>query len=331
MRRSIALVAIISVAGSLALHAQAPVVLGPPTSFSPAPAGITFHGGVDLVALTVTVTDPSQHFVRDLKAGDVAVLEDGVRQPVTFFATADVPLELALVIDTSTSMVEKLPIVRRAASGLVRSLKASDRAELVEFSDVVAVTRAMTADLASVVAGIATMKAEGNTGLYNALYVTLREFTRQTPGTEMRRKAIVLFSDGEDTSSVVSFDDVLDLAKRSGVAIYTIALGSPSDRSAIRRAAMTEADYDMRALAVQTGARSFFPTCLEDVRPIYDGIATELSSQYSIGYLPQRAARDGAWRQVVVQVTARPSAHARSRLGYYAATGAFALAALMKH
>ena len=309
MSRWLVLVAVIGIAAGASPRAQ-------------------FHGGVDLVSLTVTVTDPQKQLVRDLKAADFSVLEDGVRQTVSFFGAADVPLDLAVMIDCSASMDEKLPDVQRAAVGLVRSLRASDRAELISFRDTMGVRQAMTTDRESVVRAIETLRADGNTSLYTALYVTLRDLTRDTP-SEVRRKAIVLLSDGEDTHSVISFDDVLDLARRSGVSIYTIGLTSTMDRILNRRG-VAEGGFAMRTLAESTGARAFFPTGLQDVHGVYGAIAAELGAQYSIGYLPRNAVGDGAWRRVAVQVMARPNSSARSRPGYFASPGFAALAALLK-
>ena len=149
------------------------------------------------------------------------------------------------------------------------------------------------------------------------------------PPSDVRRRAVVLLSDGEDTHSLVSFDDVLDLARRSGVAIYTVALESSIDRLLSPRG-VTEGRFAMRGLAEATGARAFFPAGLGDIRGVYDAIAAELRSQYSIGYLPRNAVGDGAWRRVAVQVTARPGSSARARPGYFASPGLAALAALLK-
>ena len=309
MSRSLVLAAVIGIAATGTTHAQ-------------------FRGGVDVVSLTVTVTDPYKQLVRDLKATDFSVLEDGVQQTVTFFGADDVPLDLAVLIDCSASMDEKLPDVQQAAIGLVRSLRAGDRAELISFRDAMVVTQSMTTDRNSVVRAIESLHADGNTSLYTALYVTLRELTHDT-AADVRRKAIVLLSDGEDTRSLITFDEVLDLARRSGVSVYTVGLSSTADRMWNKRG-FAEGSFAMRTLAEATGARAFFPSGLRDVHAVYDAIAAELSSQYSIGYLPRNAVGDGAWRRVAVQVMARPGSSARARPGYFASPGLAALAAMLK-
>ncbi len=313
MSRSIVLVTVIGIVASVSTRAQ---------SLAP-----TFRSGVDLVSLTVTVTDTGKQLVRDLKADDFSVLEDGVPQTVTFFGADSVPLDLALMIDCSASMDEKLPVVQRAAIGLMRSLRAGDRAEVISFRDEMGVSQMMTDDRAGVVHAIESLHADGNTSLFTALYVTLRDLA-QAPRSDLRRRAIVLLSDGDDTHSLVTFDDVLDLARRSGVSIYTVALRSPFDRLLNARGA-TEGAFAMRTLAEATGARSFFPSGLGDVHAVYDSIAAELASQYSIGYLPRNAVGDGAWRRVSVRAD-RPGVMARVRPGYFASPGFAALSALLR-
>jgi len=139
----------------------------------------------------------------------------------------------------------------------------------------------------------------------------------ECPGAqeEIRRRAIVVLSDGEDTSSLVSFEEVLDLAKRSETAIYTIALRGPDTQTK----GFHEAEYVMRTLAQETGGRPFFPARIDDLSGVYAQIADELASQYTLGYTSKNPRRDGAWRRVVVQV-ARSGLVPRAKKGYYAPT-----------
>jgi Ca-activated chloride channel family protein len=320
-------VVVIAILASASPRAQSPTVSLSAVATS-APSAPTFRSGVDLVSLTVTVTDPKQQLVRGLTASDFSVLEDGVRQKVTFFGADDVPIDLAVMIDCSASMDEKLLDVQSAASGLVRSLRAADRAELISFRDTMGVAQAMTGDHDGVVRAIESLRADGNTSLYTALYVTLRELASDTSAS-VRRRAIVLLSDGEDTRSLIGLDEVLDLARRSGVSIYTVALSSSAERTWKKRD-FAEGNFAMRSLAEATGARAFFPSGLRDVHKVYDSIAAELGSQYSLGYLPTRAIGDGAWRHVAVQLTARGDVSARSRPGYYASPGLAAVAMSLK-
>lgn len=290
----------------------------------------TFQSGVDLVSLTVTVTDTSNQFVRNLGQNDFTVLEDGIAQPVSFFGVSDVPLDLALLLDASASMRPHMAMVREAAAGLLHTLKAGDRAALVEFRDQIAVGEPMTEDLGRVAAALDRITAHGGTSLYSAIYVTLRDFEKAAKDkSTVRRRAIVVLSDGADTGSLITFDDVLDLARRAGVTVYTVAmdendpLAPPSQRRF-----MSQSDFAMRTLADETGARAFFPKTGIDVRGVYATIASELASQYALGYTSRNAQRDGAWRRVLVRIASRPGVRSRTRTGYFA-SGVRALAAAL--
>jgi VWFA-related protein len=166
-------------------------------------------------------------------------------------------------------------------------------------------------------AAIDKTAAGGSTSLHNALYIALKELgkVRAVSEEDVRRQALVVFSDGEDTSSLLPFEEVLELAKRSETSIYAIALrGSDSQSKGFR-----EAEYVMKTLAGETGGRSFFPSKVEDLNSVYSQIADELASQYTLGYTSKNPRRDGAWRRIIVQVS-RPNVAARAKRGYYAPT-----------
>jgi Ca-activated chloride channel family protein len=135
---------------------------------------------------------------------------------------------------------------------------------------------------------------------------------------EIRRQAIVVLSDGEDTSSLLPFEEVLDLAKRSETAIYSIGLRSNENMSTASKG-FKEAEFVLRQLSQQTGGRAFFPNQVSELSGTYGQIAEELSSQYTVGYLSKNPKRDGSWRRVVVRVD-RPSTSARTKQGYFAPT-----------
>ncbi|MGE0447293.1 MAG: VWA domain-containing protein [Vicinamibacterales bacterium] len=276
-----------------------------------------FRAGVELVSLNVTVTDPSARYVADLDVGDFSVFEDGVKQDLTFFTKKIQPVALSLLLDSSASMEEKMPVLQEAATGFVKRLTAADLAQVIDFDSRVEIRQGFTADQAQLVAAINQTTSGGSTSLHNAIYIALKELGKiKAQGEEdVRRQALVVFSDGEDTSSLVSFEEVLDLAKRSETAIYTIALRDAQGQTQGFR----EAEFVMRQLAQETGGRPFFPTRIEDLSGVYAQIAEELASQYTLGYTSRNQRRDGAWRRVVVQV-ARPSTTARTKRGYYAPT-----------
>ena len=306
MRRSCLLLTWLMLAGGVGAQAQT-----------------TFRSGVDVVALNVVVTDGQEKFVTGLSAADFAVFEDGVQQDVSFFAATDVPLDLAILLDTSASMTDKMGTVHEAASGFVGSLRGGDRVTVVDIKDATKILYPLDGDLAAAKAAIELTSAKGGTALYNGLYLTLKELAKQrrTNG-EVRRQAIVVLSDGDDTASLMSFDDVMVLAKESGISIYTITLKS---KYQVRQAAQaghrhfSQSEYGMRALSQETGGRAFFPMEITELAGVYGLIAEELSTQYSIGYSSKNPKRDGAFRRVVVRVAERPNVRTRTRAGYTSA------------
>lgn len=319
--RRIAVVLVLGAASGLA--AQGPAAAPPP-----APAQPTFRSGIDLVALTVTVTDQQDRYILGLNANDFRVYEDGVQQDLAFFAAGRVPLDLAVLLDTSASMEPRLALVQDAAAGFAESLGPGDRALLVAFDDVARVIQPFTDDRAAIVTSIRQTRAKGATALYNALYVTLKEFARQIrEATSVRRQAIVALTDGEDTASLVSFDEVLDLARRQGVSIYTIALGPAYAAGTGRSRYFSEARYALGALARETGGESFAPQRADELASIYGRISAELAHQYTLGYSSKNPKQDGAYRRIVVRVASRPDARLRTRTGYYAPAPARAAAA----
>lgn len=286
-----------------------------------APQSPVFKSGTSLVALNVIVTDKNKEFASGLSRDDFEVYEDGVRQDVQFFAATEVPLDLILLIDGSASMNEKVSFVHKAASGFIDTMRPEDRAAVVSFADGVRVLQPLTSDRARVRAAIDQTGAKGATALHNAIYVSLKEFGRPAAAAgEVRRQAIAVLSDGEDTSSLLSFDDVLDMAKRSGVSIYTIGLKNAMDRPSGQRRYFSQADYAMKQLAVETGARPFFPESVAELNDVYAAIASELASQYSIGYVPRNVRDDGKYRRVIVRVANRPELKPRTRTGYFLPT-----------
>jgi Ca-activated chloride channel homolog len=284
-----------------------------------------FRTGVDLVALNVVVTDGDQRFVTGLTMDNFAVYEDGVQQDVSFFASKDVPLDLALVLDTSASMTDKMQTMQEAAVGFASTLRAGDRLTVVDVKDSVKVLHALDDDLAGANTAIRGTVARGGTALYNGLYTALKEMVKQRrQNGDVRRQAIAVLSDGHDTASLVGFDDVMDVAKQSGIAMYTITLKSSftprSGNSGSRY--FSQSEFAMKALAQETGARAFFPATIAELAGVYGIIAEELATQYAIGYTSKNPKRDGAFRRVVVRIEDHPGARTRTRSGYQSARAA---------
>jgi Ca-activated chloride channel family protein len=304
---------------TLALGTGASARQAAPAGQAPAPRQErqqpAFRVGVDIVSLNVTVTDGQNRYVTDLGQEDFAVFEDGVRQELTFFNRRQQPIALSLLLDSSASMEDKLDILQEAAVNFVRRLKPNDLAQVVDFDSRVEVRQEFTSKQTDLEGAIRQTASGGSTSLHNAIYIALKELRKVKAASEedVRRQAIIVFSDGEDTSSLVSFEEVLDLAKRSETSVYTIGLrGNDSQSRGFR-----EAEFILRQLAQETGGRAFFPAKAEDLSDVYGQIADELASQYTIGYTSRNTRRDGAWRRVVVQVL-KPSLTPRTKRGYYA-------------
>jgi Ca-activated chloride channel homolog len=314
-----------AVAASLTLAAaQAPPVSsGSPqgtTPASPQPQQPSFRAGIELVSLNVTVTDGSHKYVTDLTPEDFNIFEDGVRQDVTFFNRTNLPIALALLLDTSASMETKLGTAQEAAIGFARRLRPQDLAEVIDFDSRVVVQHAFSNTVTDLEQAIRKTSAGGSTSLYNAIYIALKDLKKVVAknAEEIRRQAIVVLSDGEDTSSLLPFEEVLDLAKRSETAIYSIGLRNAEGPSTSMKG-FKEAEFVLRQFAQETGGRSFFPNQLADLANIYGQISEELSSQYTVGYTSKNLRRDGGWRRIVVRV-ARPNTTARTKQGYFAPT-----------
>jgi Ca-activated chloride channel homolog len=276
-----------------------------------------FRSGTDLVLLNVTVSDAAGHLVPGLNREDFEVYEDGVLQSVSNFSRDPLPIALSIALDTSTSMERKLAVAQEAAAGFVRRLGPRDVAQIIDFDSQAQILQTFTNDQAALEQAIRRTQAGGSTSLYNALYTALSELKTvkgPTPA-EVRRQAVVALSDGEDTSSLVTFEDVLDLAKRSEVAVYTIGLRAKEEMSVGGK--WNEADYILKTLAQETGGRSFFVADVSQLPAIYSQIADELGNQYSVGYVSKNLKHDGAWRKITVRVT-RPNVLARTKTGYFA-------------
>lgn len=280
----------------------------------------TFRSGVDLVSLNVIVTDAKDKFVSGLQQKDFTVFEDGVQQDVSFFAAANVPLDLAILLDTSSSMSDKMTTVQEAAIGFASHLHEDDRISVIGINDSARTLHPLDGDIKGACEAIRRTTAGGGTALYNALYTTIRQMQKvHASDGDIRRQAIAVLTDGDDTTSLVTFDDVLALAKQAGIAIYAIALRSPYPPLALTtQKYFAEAEFAMKSLALETGARAFFPTNISQLAGVYGMITDELSNQYAIGYTSNNPKQDGSFRRVLVRVD-EPNVRTRTRSGYQVA------------
>lgn len=285
-------------------------------------AGATqvFRADVDTVFLSVTVTDSKSRPLADLTREDFRIFEDGAVQDISVFTREPQPIALSLLIDSSTSMEDRIATAQQGAAGFIQRLGARDVAQVIDFNSNTEIRQSFTNDAAALERSIQAIRTGGSTSLYTAIYIALSELRRiraDVPG-QIRRQAIVLLSDGEDTSSLKTYDDVAELAKESDVAIYAIGLRDKMP-SAERR--FSQADFALRTLSQFTGGRVFFVDDARQLPAIYTQIADELANQYFIGYNTKNTKLDGAWRQIAVRV-ARPETVVRTKTGYFGPTKA---------
>lgn len=285
------------------------------------PGFAQFKSGTQMVPLTVTVTDRAGRYVPDLPAAAFTIFEDGKPQTVSHFAALEAPVDLALLLDNSSSMRPDFPLAQEAACGLTRQLRRGDRVALSGIAPGTFNAQPMTGDVTRVEHAIRSMEVLGPTAIYEGIYVLLRAFQRERGATpDARRQAIVLLSDGLDTASHIEFDDVLDAVHRSDVAVYVVQM-ERDIRLAIETNESREAfqaRFAMRALARESGARIFTPQSATELPAVYDAIARELGSQYLLGYVPARQDDDGRFHRIAVRVQDPRATHARTRAGYYA-------------
>ncbi len=270
----------------------------------------TFQSAVDLVSITATVQHRDGSFVTGLAANDFHVFEQGVPQTITFFGANAVPLDVVLLVDNSSSMVGRLPTVQHAASLLVESLSDNDRAAALSFGGVLRERVALTSTRQTVLDALAHLPAGGRTPLYDAIYVSLR--TMSARATDMRRRVIVVLTDGDDTSSMLSYEAVLDLAREAGISVYAILVRSPQMG---RTVAAAKIDYEMRTLATDTGGRYLIADEGHNLDAAYRSIAQELGHQYSFGYVPVRSTGHRRFMPISVLVPGR-NVIVRARRGY---------------
>lgn len=290
--------------------------LDPGAALAQATLPPTFGTGIEIINLNLSVTDPADNYITDLDRPDFAIYEDGIRQELSLFTHENLPISMVIMVDTSASMEEKVQVAQQAAIRFTKTLRPVDLAQIVQFNDRTTTLQPFTNDHADLEAAILETETSGPTALHNALYISLKDLTKDRNPAQLRRRAVVLLSDGEDTASLVSDDQVMDLAKKSEINIYAISLrpNRPQDR---KRQAFSQAEYLLTSLARETGGRVYFPASLGELDAVYDRIAEELRTLYSVGYVSSNPRRDGKWRRIVVRVPQREGTSVRHKLGYY--------------
>ncbi len=258
---------------------------------------------IDFVELYATAVDRRGKPVDDLKREEVAVTEEGTLQDVRRFERVqDLPIHAGVVLDVSTSMTERLPEAVRAARGFFKFLTPRDRGTVVTFNDRPALKVPFTNNPEVLADGLANLTADGETAIHDALIYTLHYFS----GLKGRR-VLILLTDGDDSKSKYGFDETLDYARRTGVAIYTVGLSLPTNAALARS--------HLQKLADETGGRSFYIDRASELERIYGQVQEELRAQYVIAYQSSAPTGD-AFRTVEVKVK-RPGVELRTQRGYY--------------
>lgn len=281
--------------------------------------GLAFGVSVNLVTLHVTVRAPGGGLADQLTAGDFTVLEDGGPQEIVQFDHGEIPVSVALLLDTSSSMIGGgIAAARAGARRLVEQLvggSPSDRAMILGFHDRLYTYSAFTDDVSVLETAIGNTVADGPTALFDSLAAALRKVN-----TARGKRALVVLSDGLDTRSSFGYADVLEYARQSDVLVYTIGLQLMHEGTDLGDAsgAVRRGVEQLRGLAESTGGAAYFPLRLDELQDIYAAIAEELAAQYSLSYYPSDTTWDGEWRQVEVRLPGHPGFHVQVRPGYYA-------------
>ena len=281
----------------------------------------TLRVTVDLVDVQFSVTDRNGRFVPGLRAQDFLVEEDGRRQEIRNFSReSELPLTLGLLIDTSPSVRHVSEEEKDTAVAFLESiLRSKDLALVIGFDRSVTLVQDYTENTTMLKRAIDDLEIGGGTSLYDAVYLVCEEKLRDEAG----RKAIILISDGEDTTSKVKFNEALIAAHQSDSVIYAISNSMRTGffQTGRRRGGLGGGDIGtVRKFSDETGGTTFVLNNQNSFKKIFAQIAAELRSQYSLAYISTNSARDGKYRQIKI-VPRDSSYNVKARKGYYAAKG----------
>ncbi len=302
-----------------AFVSAASALLGQPGNPAPKPpsqedTGTVFRADTRLVVLPTTVMDKNGHLVTNLPREAFTVFENGVQQQIKEFKREDVPVSMGLIIDNSGSMREKRAKVEAAALALVKASNPEDEVFIVNFNDEAFLDnphgKDFTSDIQEMEEALTRIDSRGGTAMRDAIRMSIDHVKEKA---HKDKKVLVVVTDGNDNSSVVSLEDLVRAAQQSEVLIYAVGLLSDEERREATRARKA-----LEALAEATGGETFFPRDVSEVERIATQVAHDIRNQYTIAYTPLNQAMDGSFRQIKVTVKApgNPTVHARS--GYYA-------------
>ncbi|MGA9624323.1 MAG: VWA domain-containing protein [Bryobacteraceae bacterium] len=302
-----------------AFVSAASALLGQPGNPAPKPpsqddTGTVFRTDTRLVVLPTTVMDKNGHLVTNLPREAFTVFENGVQQQIKEFKREDVPVSMGLIIDNSGSMRDKRAKVEAAALALVKASNPGDEVFIVNFNDEAFLDnphgKDFTSDIQEMEEALTRIDSRGGTAMRDAIRMSIDHVKEKA---HKDKKVLVVVTDGNDNSSVVSLEDLVRAAQQSEVLIYAVGLLSDEERREATRARKA-----LEALAEATGGETFFPRDVSEVERIATQVAHDIRNQYTIAYTPLNQAMDGSFRQikVTVKVPGNPTVHARS--GYYA-------------
>jgi VWFA-related protein len=261
---------------------------------------------VDVVQVTVSVSDSRGRFVKGIPQDAFHVQEDGRPQAITHFTSEDIPLELVAAIDISGSMAPAMPKVKTAVKEFLAEVPAQDRVTLLGFNDNIFTLTRKATDAAERMKAVDRLAPWGSTALYDVLLRGIDILGRQTG-----RKALVVFTDGEDQGSHATINDVERRMQSSDVTLYMIGQG--------RGVTMDSLKKIMGRLAAPTGGRAIFTESIDELHTAFADLLDELSNQYLLGYQSSNSRRDDAWRRIRVEVDGHHDV--RARQGYRALAG----------
>jgi VWFA-related protein len=267
---------------------------------------------VTRVNMLFTVTDKKGRFVTDLNQNEFEVFENKKPQQILDFTSeTDLPLRLAILIDTSNSIRDRFHFQQEAAINFINSVvRQQDRATIVSFDTAAELVADLSNNTNELENAVRRLRPGGGTALYDAVYFACRDKLMRDQPLYKFRRAMIILSDGEDNESRYSREQALEMAQRSDTMIYTIS----TNISHVE----TEGDKVMRYLAEQTGGICFFPFQAKDLDQSFENIANELRHQYNLFYRPEPLNNDGRYHTVTIKVRGRKDLVVRARKGYYA-------------
>jgi Ca-activated chloride channel family protein len=276
--------------------------------------GTIFRSDTRLVVCHTTVVDKNGHLVTDLPQSAFTVYENGATQPIKSFKREDVPVSMGLIIDNSGSMRDKRARVEAAATALAKDSNPQDEVFVVNFNDEAFLDnphgKDFTSDIKEIEEALTRIDSRGGTAMRDAIRMSI---DHEKEKAHRDKKVLVVVTDGNDNSSLISLENLVKASQQSGVLIYAVGLLSEEERREAKRA-----ERALNALADATGGEAFFPKDVTDVERIAHQVAHDIRNQYTIVYTPSNQTMDGTYRQIKVTVKAPGNPTVRTRSGYYA-------------